>query len=59
VNEFVDLDRTFHELPSHKGETDDFDFQGTFGLGSALTWDILIDEFRVVLLSEAGAGKTV
>lgn len=59
MNEFVDLDRTFHELPSDLGDTDDFDFEGTFGLGSALTWDKLIDEFRVVLLSEAGAGKTV
>lgn len=59
MNEFVDLDRTFHEVPSHKGDTDDFDFQETFGLGGALTWDKLINEFRVVLLSEAGAGKTV
>jgi hypothetical protein len=59
TDDFVELDRTFHELPLHEGESDNFDFQAAFGLGSQLTWDSLINEYRVILLSEAGAGKTV
>lgn len=59
IDDFVELDRTFHELSLHEGQSDNFDFQATFGLGSALTWDSLINDYRVILLSEAGTGKTV
>lgn len=59
TDDFVELDRTFHELSLHEGESDTFDFQTAFGLGSSLTWDSLSNEYRVILLSEAGAGKTV
>ncbi|MCJ2184089.1 hypothetical protein MTR62_15500 [Novosphingobium sp. 1949] len=59
ANEFINLDRTFHELRRHKGEADDFDIQAAFGYGKSVTWDALVNEYRVILLSEAGAGKTV
>ena len=51
-NEFIELNRTFKELPKNAQESDDIDF------GKSLRWHDLIDEYRVVILSKAGSGKT-
>lgn len=56
--QFIELNRTFHELSSYAGESDEVDLTSVFHVGSHLRWSDLIQEYRVVLLSEAGSGKT-
>ena len=55
---FVELNRTFYELSSSIAENDDMDIGLTHGFGDHLRWPDLIKEYRVVLLSEAGSGKS-
>lgn len=57
-NDFVQLDRTFHELAKHARESDSFDLNQTFVTGPSLSWGDLLKGFRTVVLSEAGTGKT-
>ena len=57
-HDFIELDRTFHELSRSAGGSDDVDLHSVFYTGSGITWDTLLTEYRVVLLSEAGSGKT-
>ena len=57
-NEFVELNRTFKELRKNVQESDDMDFGWAYGFGESLRWDDLINEYRVIILSEAGSGKT-
>lgn len=54
---FIALDRTFHELALEEGADDDVDLTRLMGR-DALRWPNLLSEYRVILLSEAGAGKT-
>ncbi len=39
-------------------KSDDVDFEWAYGIGAPLRWDDLINEYRVIILSEAGSGKT-
>lgn len=55
---FVELNRTFHELSQYARDSDDADLSRAFHVGNQLGWPDLIREYRVVLLSEAGSGKT-
>lgn len=57
-NEYVNLDRTFHELSVDACESNDVDIIRAAGTGDRLFWSDLIKEYRVVILSEAGSGKT-
>ncbi len=57
-DEYIELDRTFHELSSYAGESDDIELEKVFHVGQSLGWPNLLDEYRVVILSEAGSGKT-
>lgn len=52
----VKLDRTFRELPPAEKDTPAED--SSSGFGAPLSWADLLAERRVVLLSEAGSGKT-
>ena len=58
VTEFIDLERRFHE-PTDR-EVDDPDNLAAWSeyLPSATGWPKLLEHNRVVLLAEAGAGKT-
>lgn len=56
--DFVDLNRTFHELSRSGRESDDFDTARAFQVGDRITWAKLLEHYRVVILSEAGSGKT-
>lgn len=58
TDEFISLERTFHELPKHASEADDVDFGGIFRVGERLNWSNLLKSFRLILLAEAGTGKT-
>lgn len=56
--DFVELNRTFHELSKYARESDEFDLSEAFHVGAALTWTDLLKNYRTVILSEAGSGKT-
>lgn len=58
LDEFIQLDRTFHGLALEKGAGDDVDLTRLHGWRDALRWTNLLSEYRVILLSEAGSGKT-
>ena len=55
---FIELNRTFHELKSEGVESDDVDFTWIPGLSRSQRWPDLINEYRLIILSEAGSGKT-
>lgn len=57
-DEYIELDRTFHEFSGYGGESDEIDLEKVFHVGQQLRWSTLLDEYRIVLLSEAGTGKT-
>ena len=57
-HEFIQLNRTFHELSEHAGKSDDVDLSQVFHIKSNLTWDDVTKIPRTVILSEAGSGKT-
>ena len=62
---FVDLDRRFRDRTDAELEHSELEDAETFasldglGLGSSIGWTALLEHARVVLLAEAGAGKTV
>ena len=56
--EYIDLQRTFRELSKQNYVNDDEEISRLFGLGDALRWSDLISEYRLIILSEAGSGKT-
>ena len=56
--QFIELHRTFHELSKRNSENDDEEILWSLGVGEKLGWSNLISEYRLILLSEAGAGKT-
>ncbi|OQW59488.1 MAG: hypothetical protein A4S14_05915 [Proteobacteria bacterium SG_bin9] len=57
-SDFVELNRTFHELSEHAGKSDDIDISQVFAVRSQISWDELLKNPRTVILSEAGSGKT-
>lgn len=56
--DYIELNREFRELSSYAGKSDDVDISQVFGVGSPLNWDSLLLEYRVIILAEAGTGKT-
>ncbi|XLM12322.1 hypothetical protein DKB71_17515 [Pseudomonas sp. PLMAX] len=55
---FIQLDRTFSKILLASDATDDTDLGGLHGGQGELSWLDLLGHNRVVLLSEAGSGKT-
>lgn len=55
---FIELNRTFHELATNGIENDESDIRQLLGTGGNLHWPDLIKEYRLIILSEAGSGKT-
>lgn len=55
--DFVQLDRTFHDLKTEADGSDEVEMRRMFG-GKVTGWRELEADHRVVLLAEAGAGKT-
>lgn len=55
---FIDLDRTFSKIRMDSDISDDTDLSSRHGKSGDLRWPDLLDHHRVVLLSEAGSGKT-
>ena len=65
-SDFIQLERTFRILPPDEELREESDINGfenfesrrLLGINNDLTWDDLIREHRIVILSEAGSGKT-
>lgn len=57
-DDFVELERTFHDLRIDAQAGDDGEMQRVLFRNDAVDWRQLLAEYRVVLLAEAGAGKT-
>jgi len=55
---FIELHRTFYELSQHCSESDDLDLSRALHAGERLRWPNLIKQCRLIILSEAGSGKT-
>lgn len=55
---FIDLDRTFSKILIDGDVSDDADLSGRRSRSGELHWPDLLSQHRVVLLSEAGSGKT-
>jgi hypothetical protein len=55
--DFIELNRTFHEISRESSQNDDVDISQAFP-GESLNWSNLIKEYRIIILSEAGSGKT-
>ncbi|MFJ3366953.1 hypothetical protein [Pseudomonas sp. NPDC086251] len=55
---FIDLDRTFSKIPLDADASDDVDLSGRHSRQGELRWPDLLIHNRVILLSEAGSGKT-
>lgn len=58
VDEYIPLGRTFREVELEPGADDDAEFRQSFRRDAALRWSDLLHEHRVIILSEAGSGKT-
>lgn len=54
----VPLGRTFRELSSYASESDESDLAKAFYVSNGIRWSDLLQGYRVVILSEAGSGKT-
>jgi hypothetical protein len=54
----VPLNRMFRELPKNASESDDSDLSRAAYVSAGLSWNELLQDYRVVILSEAGSGKT-
>lgn len=57
ADDYIELERTFHELSLRGEESDEFDFRNSY-LGERLSWADILAGYRTIILSEAGAGKT-
>lgn len=55
---FITLDRTFSQILIDGDVSDDTDLGGRRSRNGELHWPDLLNRHRVVLLSEAGSGKT-
>jgi hypothetical protein len=56
--EYIPLKRTFSELSSYASESDESDLSKAFHVTGSIKWASLLEEYRIVILSEAGSGKT-
>jgi hypothetical protein len=57
-NDFIQLQRSFHELAKYAREGDTFHLNQAYFVGSRLHWADLLKGYRTIILSEAGTGKT-
>jgi hypothetical protein len=55
--QFIELNRTFHELSKYANEDDELDLSHAFRVGDRLSWQDLVERYRVIILSEAGSEK--
>jgi len=60
MTSFIDIQRRFHDLTEKELEVTELLLSWSeYEIGSSVGWSDLLDDDRVVLLAEAGAGKTM
>jgi Cdc6-like AAA superfamily ATPase len=58
LDAFIPLERTFSKIILEPDAGDDSDLSATPGRSGVLQWSDLLSHHRVIVLSEAGSGKT-
>ena len=58
LDDFIKLDRTFRDLAASDKEGDEAEMVGLWGREASTRWLDLLVEPRVIILAEAGSGKT-
>ncbi len=58
ISENINLNRTFYPVSEESADSGDFETQIAFGQQKAIDWDNILEHKRVVIIAEAGSGKT-
>ena len=59
AGKYIELNRTFSEISKDQEfDEESYDTRIAFGLSTPSTWEDLFTQRRVIILAEAGAGKT-
>ena len=56
---YIEVDRQFSAVSKGKDDSQDIENYLKFNTGQSESWDLLLSEYRCVVLAEAGAGKTI
>lgn len=56
---YIELDRQFSVVSKDKDDSQDIENYLKFNTGQSQPWDSILNEYRCVVLAEAGAGKTI
>lgn len=56
---YIEVDRQFSVVSKDKDDSQDIENYLKFNAGQSESWDSLLNEYRCVVLAEAGAGKTI
>ncbi len=59
MSKYIPLNRQFSYVSKNHKEAEEFEQSFNFSFGEPELWDSLLDEYRCIVLAEAGAGKTV
>ena len=59
MSKYIPLNRQFLPISKNHKEAEEFEQSFNFSFGEPELWDSLLDEYRCIVLAEAGAGKTV
>ena len=59
MTDFIDLNRQFHQITEKEiGDVEHLISLQQYGIGTSVGWPELLEYDRVILLAEAGSGKT-
>lgn len=59
MSKYIPLNRQFSPISKNHKEVEEFEQSLSFSFGEPKLWDSLLEEYRCIVLAEAGAGKTV
>lgn len=56
---YIEVDRQFSAVSKDKDDSQDIENYLKFNTGQSESWDLILSEYRCIVLAEAGAGKTI
>lgn len=56
---YIEVDRQFLAVSKDKDDSQDIENYLKFNTGQSESWDLILSEYRCIVLAEAGAGKTI
>lgn len=59
MSSYIEVDRQFSVVSKDKDDSQDIENYLKFNTGQSKSWNSLLNEYRCVVLAEAGAGKTI